>query len=251
MGAERGVQSSAEPRHWVRITKPFYLGVFPVTQAQYRALAEHATELTLNASPSDRTAPDPGDPADHPSLRPVENVSWIDAEAWCGWIQTHQRDPALTWKPHRKGLPSFERISLPTEAQWEYACRAGTGTEYSAGDGPGALEKVGWFDANSGNSTRAVGRKAANDFGLHDMHGNVWEWCRDAWDDRAYRREQRFDGVQDPEILAGSGGDPDRVVRGGSWVIWAWYCRSAIRNWWGPDYRDRDRGFRVCLFPGP
>jgi len=172
---------------------------------------------------------------------------------WCGWLQQNQRSPVLTWKPSRAKKPHFEGITLPSEAQWEYACRAETDTEYSSGNGPGALDKVGWYEANSGGRTRAVGGKAANDFGLHEMHGNVWEWCRDAWDELAYRRRERYDGVADPEVTEAMVGkpDPDRVVRGGSWVDWAWFCRSALRIRRRPDNRGGSQGFRVCLFPGP
>jgi formylglycine-generating enzyme required for sulfatase activity len=134
-------------------------------------------------------------------------------------------------------------------------------TEYHTGDGEEALADAGWFHGNSGYQTHQVGEKAANGAGLHDMHGNVWEWCWDAWDADAYKA--RVDGVdpgsraRDAWLCHGSSSvtgaemDAGRVIRGGSWYSPARLCRAANRYRRRPDYRHADLGFRVCLVPGP
>ena len=104
-------------------------------------------------------------------------------------------------------------VGLPSEAQWEYACRAGTDTEYATGDGEAALHDAGWYTGNSNDETHDVGLTLANRFGLYDMHGNVWEWCADAFDEHAYKK--RVNDVCDPFIDGDN--DANRVIRGGSW----------------------------------
>jgi formylglycine-generating enzyme required for sulfatase activity len=150
---------------------------------------------------------------------------------------------------------------LPTEAEWEYACRAGTDTEHYTGDGKAALAEAGWFDEDwDKGSTHPVAIRKPNVFGLFDMHGNVWEWCHDPWDADAYRA--RLDGIADPGSAerwgAWSSGldalerdNRARVLRGGSGLGGAGYCRSASRDWFRPDDRDWYDGFRVCLVRGP
>jgi formylglycine-generating enzyme required for sulfatase activity len=210
----------------VRITQAFYLGRYPVTQAQFATFRpEHENGF-------------PGD-----SRRPVEQVTWDAATEYCVWLNDLGQ---VTWPA---GLEGF-RAQLPTEAQWEYGCRAGTETEYHMGDGEIALSAAGWYDGNSGQETHPVGMKEPNAYGLYDMHGNVWEWCADAWNENAYK--MRVDGVCDPEVTTQSlAGDVLRVVRGGSWYDWARFCRAAYRGRYRPANRGRNRGFRVCLFPGP
>jgi formylglycine-generating enzyme required for sulfatase activity len=212
----RGYNASEEPRHRVRITRPFYMAVFPVTQHQWRSVAQ-AADTNLDPSPSKFD----GD------LRPIESVSWHDAGQWC---QALQSSGCLSGLIDRKGdVISGAQICLPTEAQWEYACRAGTETEYHGGDGEVALAEVGWYEGNSSDSTQPVGLLKPNAFGLYDMHGNVWEWCRDAWDEHPYKR--RVEGICDPVVNADD--DTDRVFRGGSWIDEPWYCRAACRDWGG------------------
>jgi formylglycine-generating enzyme required for sulfatase activity len=132
---------------------------------------------------------------------------------------------------------------LPTEAEWEYACRAGTATRFSYGDDPGYtnLTNYAWYDDNSGFTTHPVGQKLPNLWGLHDMHGNVWEWCQDWW---SYNLPGGI--AVDPQgPVTGS----YRVIRGGNWRDFAWMCRSAYRYEILPDYRYGDFGFRVVLAP--
>ncbi len=222
----RGEYPDEEPVHLVKITCGFYLGLYPVTQEQFAVWnKEHEN----------------GFPAD--LRRPVERVTWNEAEEYCAWLNDRSQ---VTWPPV---LNEFV-AGLPTEAQWEYACRAGTETEFYTGDGESALAAAGWYDGNSQFQTHPVGCKEPNDYGLYDMQGNVWEWCADVYDADAYKA--RVDGVRDPDNSQKRGsGDVRRVVRGGSWYGSAWVCRAAYRIGFRPGDRCRDLGFRVCLFPGP
>jgi formylglycine-generating enzyme required for sulfatase activity len=242
-----------EPMHLVRIAKPFYLGRVPVTQEQ---LAVWTSEQTPpDGVHENRLKSQPHNPA--------ENLSWNDALAFCGWLN----------EARRESLPVGYLATLPTEAEWEYACRVvaiestaegpravASETEYYTGNGEAALDHAGWFDRNSGYQTHLVGQKAANGVGLHDMHGNVWEWCWDAWDLDAYKT--RVDGVTDPGSRAREGwlrdgsasaaveeGNAGRIIRGGSWYSTARLCRSANRYRRRPAYRHADVGFRVGLVP--
>ncbi len=216
----RGEYEDEEPLHLVHITQPFYLGTFPVTQRQFSTF---------------RPDHEYGFP-DRPD-NPADQVNWYEALEFCQWLNENGRDE----------IPAGFTATLPSEAQWEYACRAGTETEYYTGDGEAALAAASWFNGNSEGRTHPVGQLQPNDFGLHDMHGNVWEWCRDASDQHAYKR--RLDGVCDPEVT--SDADTDRVFRGGGWVNSSGYCRAACRLRWRPGVRVRFRGFRVCLVSGP
>ncbi len=232
----RGELDNEAPRHRVRLAQPFYLGVTPVTQAQYRAMA--AGCLTALQRLDGNKGEDPS--ASKGDDRPVEQVDFQDAEVVAAWLTESGLLEAA-------GLPPSTLACLPTEAQWEYACRAGTETEYWNGDGAAALAEVGWFDGNSGKKTQPVAWKPANEFGLHDMHGNVWEWCRDAWNEAAYR--DCPDGVIDP--CESDSKSTDRVLRGGSWNGTARLCRSAVRLRLRAGFRIGVNGFRLCLLPGP
>ncbi len=222
----RGEYSDEEPVHLVKITRGFYLGRYPVTQGQFAAWKKSHENYF------------PGD-----LRRPVEQVTWDEAEEYCAWLNDRSQ---VTWPP---GLNEFA-ARLPTEAQWEYACRAGIETEFYTGDGESALSAAGWYDGNSNSTTQPVGCKEPNAYGLYDMHGNVWEWCADVYYADAYKA--RVDGVRDPDDSQKmDSGGVRRVVRGGSWDYSAGYCRAAYRVRVRPGYRLGDRGFRVCLFPGP
>jgi formylglycine-generating enzyme required for sulfatase activity len=134
--------------------------------------------------------------------RPVECVSWEDAQAFCKKLS------GLTGKAYQ----------LPSEAEWEYACRAGT-----TGDYAGELDAMAWYDKNSGSTTHPVGQKQANRFGLYDMHGNVWEWCEDVW-------HNNYEGAPtDGSAWLSDGDSGRRVLRGGSWGNYEADARSAIR----------------------
>ena len=203
------------PQHRVRITKPYWLGATDVTQGEYQRV--------MGSNPSKFQ----GDPK-----RPVEQVSWDDAVEFCR---------KLSELPGEKAAK--RRYGLPTEAQWEYACRAGTTTRWYSGDDEAGLVDVAWFDKNAGGQTHPVGQKKPNAWGLYDMHGNVWEWCQD-WYDREYYAKSPTD---DP---AGPSGGSDRVLRGGSWNVHAGGCRSANRIKGGPGLRNDNLGLRVSLVAG-
>jgi formylglycine-generating enzyme required for sulfatase activity len=155
-------------------------------------------------------------------LFPVVYVSWKDAKRYADWM----------------------RMRIPTEAQWEYACRAGATTEYSFGDNAELLDEYAWYDSNSGNKTHPVGEKKPNKWGLYDMHGNVWEWCWD-WYDETYYSNSPSDNPQGPD----SG--TQRVLRGGGGGDNAYFCRAADRYRYNPVNWLNNLGFRVCVSAGP
>jgi len=227
----RDVHSAEQPVHRVAFEDGFWLGETPVTQCQYAAcFPEHKNEFHGNEN------------------HPAEELSWQDSRRYCQWLNQHRLDNS-EWL-----------ADLPTEAQWEYACRAGTETDYYTGDGEQALARAGWFQNNSGGTTHEVWRpgqsaenyKTPNAFGLYDMHGNVWEWCRDIWSEAAYR--YHVEGRIEP-VRAGESVDESderlRVLRGGAWYDIPGYCRSAYRDRFFPGFGYHFQGFRVGLFPGP
>jgi formylglycine-generating enzyme required for sulfatase activity len=159
--------------------------------------------------------------------RPVEKVSWDDAMEYCRKLTERERAAGR--------LPEGYGYTLPTEAQWEYACRAGT-----TGDYAGNLDEMGWYVRNSGNQPHPVGQKQANAWGLYDMHGNVWEWCSD------WYGNYPSGSVTDPK---GAASGSLRVYRGGSWIGVASGCRSAHRLGNGAGVRNGDLGFRLAFVP--
>lgn len=194
----------------VTLTQAFLLGKTEVTQGQYEAV------MGTNPSKFKKVGRN----------APVEQVSWDEAMEFCRRLTERERGAGR--------LPEGFAYTLPTEAQWEFACRAGTTGSY-AGD----LNAMAWYDENSGNKTHPVGTKQANAWGLFDMHGNVWEWCAD-W----YASSYPGGSVTDPMGVASG---PSRVIRGGSWNLSADLCRSASRHHSSADYRYRDLGFRLAL----
>jgi formylglycine-generating enzyme required for sulfatase activity len=226
MGFSNGY-SEERPQHRVTLTEGFWLGEFPVTNEQYALFLRevHARE--------------PGqwkiNRCNQPQ-QPVVGVTWLDAMAYCAWVS--QKIGA--------------HCRLPSEAQWEFACRAGSETEYCCGNAPSQLEEYAWFLKNSGESTQPVGRKRPNDWGLFDMHGNVWEWCYDVFDPSIYKT--RKDGAVDPVNAppnTESHTSALRGLRGGSWCNSAADCRSAIRSRNKAVNAYTSVGFRVALLPGP
>lgn len=155
---------------------------------------------------------------------PVVNVSWNDVTAFCEWLSEKEGGT----------------YGLPTEAQWEYTCRAGTTTRWHGTDSEVELQNQAWFADNSDGRTHPIGGKLSNAWGLYDMHGNVWEWCAD-WRHPAYYANSPLNDPQGPAV--GS----NRVARGGAWFYPALYCRSAFRSGPPPSYRNDRLGFRVAL----
>jgi formylglycine-generating enzyme required for sulfatase activity len=157
--------------------------------------------------------------------RPVVMVSWEDARAYAEWLN--------------KKVASNKTFRLPTEAEWEYACRAGTRSRFYTGESETNLDQAGWHEANAGDQAHPVGKKHRNAFGVYDMHGNVWEWVEDDW-------HSGYAGApNDGSAWVDAPRGPGRVVRGGGWSSAARYCRSAMRFNEKPDYRALDVGFRL------
>ena len=200
-----------KPVHKVTLTQPFYLGVYEVTQDEY--------ERVMGSNPSKFKG----------RRNPVEQVSWDDAVEFCR---------KLSSLPEEKSAGRVYR--LPTEAEWEHPCRAGTDTKYSFGGDSNQLGASAWFDGNAGSMPHPVGQKLGKPWGLYDMHGNVWEWCSDWSGDYPSR------AVTDPR---GPRSGSYRVHRGGSWGGLAGDCRSAFRHYYTPGNRNRYLGFRVVLSP--
>jgi formylglycine-generating enzyme required for sulfatase activity len=200
---EPGRDASESPQHEVRITHAFCIGAFEVTQEQYQAVT--------GKNPSNFPNP----------KNPVEQVSWQDAVDFCERLS--QKD-GVTYR-------------LPTEAEWEYACRAGSTTAYSFGDDPQRLDDCAWYSRDSEHRPHQVGLKLPNAWGIYDVHGNVWEWCQD-W----YADDYRSSGPVDP---TGPAEGILRSVRGGSWYDYPTPLRSAARGRdYAPNHVD-DHGFRV------
>lgn len=208
------------PQHEVELTKGFYLGVYPVRQDDYQAVT--------GSNPSNFT--DDGH-------RPVERITWFDAVAFCNRLSQREKlSPCYRIDGQKVQTEVGNGYRLPTEAEWEYACRAGTTTRWWFGDNELRLGDFAWFDENSDGMTHPVGQKASNDWGLHDMHGNVWEWCDDWYG--MYSSDQAIDPT-------GSEHYTGRILRGGSWLYGACYCRCAFRLAYRPDLRSYFNGFRV------
>ena len=207
-GSFRMGSENEEPVHQVTLTKPYYLGETEVTQAQWRAVMGNNSSRFQGDS------------------RPVECVSWNDAMAFCKKLNDQGKAPE-GWK-----------FTLPTEAQWEYAARGGNRSRGYTYSGSNDVGEVAWYGNNSGRETHAVRQKEANELGLYDMTGNVYEWCLD------WFGSYSSSAVTDPQgPQSGSG----RVLRGGSWVSYAQYCHVAQRSNYDPDYRYYYFGFRLAL----
>ena len=217
-----------KPPVTIIISKPFYISKYEITQQQYKAV--------MGNNPSEFK----GDNL------PVEQVSWYDALNFCNALsQSEGLTPCYTMNG-TKVTCDFEAngYRLPTEAEWEYAAKAGTKTDFYSGkltysgNSPidPNLDKIAWYSANSSNATHPVGQKAPNAFGLYDMSGNVWEWC---WDRYAEYPSKETKDYQGPEI------GTYRVYRGGGWRNLAWYCRSTNRDRNYLDDKNNSLGFRV------
>jgi formylglycine-generating enzyme required for sulfatase activity len=221
----QAAEDDEKPAHEVTLTKPFYLGRFEVTQEQYQQV--------MGANPSAFKGRD----------LPVEQVSWDDAREFCRKASRCPLTPASlrSSRPSPAGGEGTCTVRLPTEAEWEYACRAGTTTKFNSGDEDTDLEQAAWFGKNSGWHTNACGQKKPNAWGLYDMHGNVWEWVQDYFDDKYYGESPSVD----PKGPASGG---DRVLRGGGWdIIPPGYCRAALRHRRSPGDRYTNGGFRLAL----
>ena len=248
--------SGGEDQMEVTLSKGFWMGKYQITQPLYLEL--------MGTIPGDFTTATQGENSDN---LPVEGVSWYDALVFCNRLSTAlgfspaysisgSTDPDVWITNNGGNIPAGDNDAwndveivtgatgyrLPTEAQWEYACRAGTGTPFNTGSDPGAAA---WYRDNSDNTTHAVGLKTANAWGLHDMHGNVFEWCWDRWGD--------YISYDPPQTVDPQGANKDsgeyanrRVVRGGGYASTDRRSRSAHRTCNDPWTRSKnDQGFRV------
>jgi serine/threonine-protein kinase len=211
-----------KPRHEVKITQDFYLGKYEVTRGQFRRFVEAAGYRTEAEQPNEGGTWKINQFYSQTDEHPVVYVSWNDAREFCNW---------LTKKEGRK-------YRLPTEAEWEYSCRAGTQSKWDSGNDPEKMAEVARFGKKLGDGTSRVGQYRPNQFGLCDMHGNVWEWCEDRYDASYYEASPAEDPPGPPAGL-------HRVIRGGSFNIAARSCRAANRNGINPAYRTYHLGFRV------
>jgi formylglycine-generating enzyme required for sulfatase activity len=216
------------PRHHVRLVRPVYMTVTEVTQKQF--------ETIVGRNPSQF----------RDLNRPVDNVSWHDAQEMCEKLGANVSKPVGDDARAKAGdgWPQGWEVSLPTEAEWEYACRAGSAGAYCFGNNAGALSRYCWFEANGNNMTQPAGQKRANAWGLHDMHGNVWEWCADRYGDDYYDQSP----ITDP---TGPARGRFRVIRGGSWKRGGPLCRSAQRCGGLTNDGLNTVGFRIVLRAGP
>ncbi|MCY3021135.1 MAG: SUMF1/EgtB/PvdO family nonheme iron enzyme, partial [Planctomycetota bacterium] len=225
-----------KPVHKVKISKPFYIAKNEVTVAQFRAFADATKYQTEAEKANEAWTPIHGKMRGVKGAHwrrpvfpqedncPASAITWNDAQEFCKWA----------------AKMTGRNVCLPSEAQWEYACRAGTTTRYNSGDKDSDLEQAAWVNKNSGAKTNPVGKKAPNAWGLYDMHGNVWEWVQDAFNDKYYQESPPID----PK---GPATGEERVLRGGGWDDGPGNCRAAGRFKYRPDLRDTEVGFRVVV----
>jgi len=227
------------PQHNIRIAKGFHLGKYEVTVGQFRAFIDDSNYETEAEAGNGGSGWIKGEYVRRKEFswrdaglkqtddHPVVNVSWNDVQVFCEWLSARE-------KMHYR---------LPTEAEWEYACRAGTTTRYNLGDAV-TVEQVNCLDGRETDdrrrrTTMTVGSFPANAWGLHDMHGNVREWCQTLMKSYPYQVEDDRESLVDRTMT--------RLMRGGSWFTYSRDARSAARYWNIPDVRAIDLGFRVCL----
>ena len=234
-----GYYRDEQPIHEIEIVEDFWLGETLVTRGQFR--------IWMQAEGKDHEYNFYGPETDK---HPAAGMIWYHAVRFCEW---------LTLTKGKEFPEGYGLACLPTEAEWEYACRAGSETNYYNGDAESDLAAVGWYYKNSSQNSQPVAAKYSNNFGLFDMHGNVEEWCHDIFDKKAYRK--RRDGESDPgwkqrnqdylKVVEWEQDERCRSRRGGSWGSAAKLCRSAYRCEGSPDDWFWFHGFRVCLIRWP
>jgi formylglycine-generating enzyme required for sulfatase activity len=221
MGSPRSDRNADldEQQHEVTVSRDYFIGAFECTQAEYERVMGKNPSQFQDARSKESSA-----------RHPVERVSWNDAVEFCR---------RLSELPAEKAAGRSYR--LPTEAEWERACRGGSADIFAFGNDAALLGEYAWYESNGGGQTHPVGQKRPNAFGIYDMHGNAWEWCADWYVEHSSRP------VVDP---TGPANGTDRVYRGGSWNYAASYCRSANRTSTGPNFEGFDFlsiSFRVVM----
>ncbi len=211
MGSNNG-DSDEKPVHRVLLTKPFAMGKYEVTQSEYESI--------MGSNPSNFSG----------SNNPVEEVSWHDAIAFCKTLTEREQNAGR--------LSAGAKYRLPTEAEWEYCAKGGNKSKGYTYSGSDSINSVGWYTSNSGSETHPVGQKQANELGLYDMSGNVWEWCND------WYGNYNSKSVSDPKGYAETS---TRVNRGGGWGNVDLGCCPANRTNLRPIYKGDFMGFRVLL----
>ena len=205
VGGVISLKDEARNRYWTVQLRSFQIAQFPVTRERYQLIGDSSV-------------------TDEDRKIPVVDVSWHDAIRYCNSLsESSGLRPCYSWNDHREIQCDWnsDGYRLPTEAEWEYACRAGSNESRY-----GELDAIAWYRENSGQRIHDVGMKEPNAWGLHDMLGNVWEWCWDVYDSEVY--------------------GPYRVFRGGGWNDHANACRASCRRKSHPDFRIDDLGFRVA-----
>ncbi|OGV56248.1 MAG: hypothetical protein A2X45_12195 [Lentisphaerae bacterium GWF2_50_93] len=213
MGSDKW-SGDEKPAHKVKLGRSFWIGRTEITQSQYEKIAGKNPSLYGGKN------------------APAEQLSWESAVDFCRKLT----------ESDKSRIPEGYAYRLPTEAEWEYACRAGT-----TGDYAGKIEDLAWDGSNSKNSTQEVATKSPNAWGIYDMHGNVWEWCLDSceYGEKGVRTETFTEGLSDPCSTKGD----FRVLKGGSWCFDKKFCRSSTRYADKPDFAAADIGFRIALAP--
>jgi len=213
---EQPEASNEMPVHWVEFRRGFWIATTEITNAQYEWFQEKHERNWCAEGDDD----------------PVVDVSWEEARDYCAWLAAKANRP----------------MRLPSEAEWECACRAGGDGEFTFGDDEADLTKYAWYDENSDGQAHAVATKRPNRWGLSDLHGNVWEWCEDTY--HGTYKDAPTDGSAWTEGgVEWEPGPPFRVFRGGGWVDSAGFCRSAYRLWNLPGFRAGVLGFRPAFVP--
>ncbi len=229
MGSPTSESGRSENEAQVEVTHSagFWMAETETTQQLWQAAM--GVSLRQQASTAGTSSSLYGEGPNHP----MYYVNYDEATAFCRKLSDHFTEAGT--------LPDGWQIMLPTEAQWEYACRAGATTAFNFGSDESQLEQYAWFDKNAAGATHPVAQKKPNTWGLCDMHGNLWEWCRDGYQDR-------LPGGVDPVVAQAASA---RVYRGGSWCYAAAYCRSAYRSRGSPSYRSNYLGFRLAAVQSP